>query len=330
MDTAVEAVFVPSPVVRAVPDVQYCGGGPARTPHVVAQANAEAGGVVVLRVPERPGHYRVFVRGGGSVLVDVLPEAPDAIEVRPGEPDAGACRVAVGGVVRVHNTTSRAAHVKLESLDRRDDAATALDLATLGSFRRRFGRQTLRAGLSLQVGRVALLFSDLAESTRLYAELGDAEAFRVVHDHFDVVSEAVARHGGTIVKTIGDAVMAAFPDERGAIRAGVDILHAFRGFRASDPRRARTDIKIGVHAGPCYAVTANHLLDYFGQTVNLAARLQGLAGSGELVVLEALADELRSSGVEVGEPVEVALKGVSERVRVVRARVAVATEEGGT
>src|SRR6185503_7149917 len=68
------------------------------------------------------------------------------------------------------------------------------------------------------------------------------------------------------------------------------ILHAFEDFRRADPGRERTHIKLGVYGGPCYAVTANNVLDYFGQTVKIAARLQGEARSGELVVTAELAD----------------------------------------
>ncbi len=349
MDRAVEAVFVPSPVVRTVEEVRYCGGGPARTPHVVAQANAPAGGHALLRAPARPGHYRVFVRGGSSWNVDVIPTdvpsalPPSAAPVPSRSDDDGTqgatvdmaavvlrmpsdggktARVAPRGLLRVVNPTDRAAHVKLEALEQREDAATALDLATLDGFRRRYARQTLRPGLSLRVGRVAFLFSDLSDSTRLYAELGDAEAFRVVHDHFDVLSTTIAAGGGTIVKTIGDAVMAAFPDEGAAVRAGLQCLDAFERFRAADPARARTHLKLGVHVGPCYVVTANKLLDYFGQTVNVAARLQGLAAGGELVVTEAFADTARAFGGRVGAPEDVRLKGVAEDVRVVRVRLA--------
>lgn len=323
MDRAVEAVFVPNPRVRPVPEVQYCSGGPARTPHVVAQANAGPGEVVSLGAPARPGSYRLWVRGGGGVRVEVLPpdEAPAEVEVTPTPDAAQPVRVAVGGVVRARNPHAHPAHVKLETLEVLDDAATALDVTTLGAFRRRYGRHALRPGISLKIGRVAFLFTDLADSTRLYADLGDAEAFRVVHDHFSLLQDAIVEGGGTLVKTIGDAVMAAFPDEESALRAALACLAGFERFRASDPSRARTDLKVGVHVGPCYAVTANNLLDYFGQTVNVAARLQGLAASGELVVTETLAEAARARGGVIVGVEEVTLKGVIEPVRVARVRV---------
>jgi adenylate cyclase len=318
MDRSVEAVFHPVEQVRAFERAYFCSGGAARTPHVVSQAIVPAGGVAVLVAPERPGHCRVALRGQGSSDVDVAPGGQD--ELAWPWPDGTVPVVAPGGRVVVRNLPDEARHAKLERTDGVDDAATAADLSTLAAFRRRYGRETLRPGVTLKVGRVALLFSDLADSTRLYARVGDAAAIKLVQDHFELVEACLRAHGGTIVKTIGDAVMAAFPSEVDATAAALDVLAAFGPFRASDPVRAQTDIKLGVHEGPCYAFTANGLLDYFGQTVNVAARLQGLAASGELVVDAHLAEVVRAQGGTVGVPFPAALKGVEGTPMLVRAR----------
>ena len=74
------------------------------------------------------------------------------------------------------------------------------------------------------MSRVAILFSDLTGSTALYTALGDAAAFRLVDDHFDVLRASIAAHDGTIVKTMGDAVMAAFRDPVACARAAADAL----------------------------------------------------------------------------------------------------------
>lgn len=318
MDRAVEAVFHPAPRVRAFESAYFCSGGAARTPHVVSQAIAPAGGSAVLIAPERPGHCRVALRGQATADVDVAPDGADTLEWPwPGDT---APVLAPGGRVVVQNATDEERHAKLERTDVVDDAATAADLSTLTAFRRRYGKDTLRPGVTLKVGRVALLFSDLADSTRLYARVGDAAAIKLVQDHFELVETCLRAHGGTLVKTIGDAVMAAFPSETDATAAALDVLAAFGPFRASDPVRAQTDIKLGVHEGPCYAFTANGLLDYFGQTVNVAARLQGLAASGELVVDAHLAEEARARGAAVGAPFAATLKGVEGTPLLVRVR----------
>lgn len=193
-------------------------------------------------------------------------------------------------------------------------------------FRERFSADILRPGLSMDIRRMTLFFSDLADSTRLYADIGDAAAFRVVQDHFDVLIGLIRRHRGEVVKTIGDAVMAVFADEDDGLRACAAILAAFEPFVTQTPDRARTHIKLGLYSGPCFAAEANGRLDYFGQSVNIAARLQGLAGRGECVIEARCADRLAPDpalpALSVDPPEEARLKGVRDPVRVVRLRVA--------
>jgi class 3 adenylate cyclase len=168
----------------------------------------------------------------------------------------------------------------------------------LPAFRRQFGSHVLRPGLSLKVARATILFSDLTASTALYAREGDAVAFKLVQDHFDVLGAAIEQQRGAVVKTIGDAIMAVFEDEADGVRGAVAMLRAFEAFRkgSEQARRGEVHLKLGLRAGACYVVTANKMLDYFGQSVNVAARLQSLAEPGEAVVPAALADVAEHAG----------------------------------
>jgi class 3 adenylate cyclase len=91
-----------------------------------------------------------------------------------------------------------------------------------------------------------------------------------------VLHEVVAAEGGAVVKTIGDAVMATFPAPDRALAAALRMREAMRRLNAE---RGGEDLvlKIGIHEGPCLAVTLNDRQDYFGQTVNIASRVQNLA-----------------------------------------------------
>jgi class 3 adenylate cyclase len=146
-----------------------------------------------------------------------------------------------------------------------------------------------------------------------------------VQEHFELLFRLIELHGGALVKTIGDAVMAVFAEEMEAVSAAMAILAAFEGFRREQPHGARTHVKLGLFAGPCYAVTANGVLDYFGQTVNVAARLQGQAESGELVVPEATAREALGRGLLDPKAMrgqeQVQLKGVEGGMTIARLRV---------
>jgi class 3 adenylate cyclase len=104
------------------------------------------------------------------------------------------------------------------------------------------------------------------------------------------LTQVVRNHDGGIVKTIGDAVMAAFTDPAAAMRAALEVQRNVADFnRRFAGEAGALIIKVGLHAGPSIAVTLNERLDYFGSTVNLAARLQGQSRGGDIVLSAALA-----------------------------------------
>ncbi len=324
LDRAVEATFLPASALRQPEPGPFCIGGPMRTPHVVAQTILPPNGSVTLTAPDKPGRYRVFVRGGATAALEIKEDAEARVSFRiDGDAiEPKNATVKPGAEIAVAQTSDAERHVKLERLEWASRAATAHLVSTLPEFRRQFSADLLRPGVTLRVARVALLFTDLTDSTALYHSIGDAKAFKVVQEHFDVLSAIIAEHRGTIVKTIGDAVMAAFVEERDALNAAFAMHRAFPAFRAGNEDAARTFLKVGVYAGPCYVVTANGILDYFGQTVNIAARLQGASGAGEVVIDGLFADEAEAagwlSGFSISEHFEARLKGLPNPVRVAR------------
>jgi len=163
------------------------------------------------------------------------------------------------------------------------EALTAPEVITTQAFRDLFAAATLRPGDEAGVSQVALLFSDLRGSTALYERVGDAQAFNIVREHFALLGSIIRDNDGGVVKTIGDAVMASFGDPAHAIRAALEMQK-----RIVDHDLV---LKIGVHAGPSVMVSLNDRLDYFGSTVNMAARLQGQSEGGDIVVSRAVADD---------------------------------------
>lgn len=163
-------------------------------------------------------------------------------------------------------------------LGRRREFLTAKRLLTHQTFRDLFGAETLAVDQRLRITSMAFVFTDLKASTELYERVGDLAAYDLVKAHFAVLGEVVAQESGAVVKTIGDAVMASFPTPEHGVAAVLRMREAMR--RLNDERgREDLQLKIGIHEGPCLAVTLNDRLDYFGQTVNIAARVQGLATS---------------------------------------------------
>jgi class 3 adenylate cyclase len=137
----------------------------------------------------------------------------------------------------------------------------------------------------LKITSLTFLFTDLKGSTELYERVGDLVAYDMVRAHFGVLNEAVAAEAGAVVKTIGDAVMATFPTPDRALAAALRMRESMRRLNEQSGREDLL-LKIGMHEGPCLAVTLNDRLDYFGQTVNIAARVQGLALSHAIFATE--------------------------------------------
>ncbi|HVJ91887.1 MAG TPA: DUF5939 domain-containing protein [Labilithrix sp.] len=332
LDRAVEATFVPHPSVREVPSQMFCIGGPWRTPHVVVQAVVDQGAVRTLEAPAKPGRYRLFARGGAVASLDVDGHAPAqaAAKLEGGSISPAELRVPPGGKVIVTNASDAPLHVKIEHLGYATLAATAHLVTTMSEFRRFFSKDLLKPSTPLKVTSSAILFSDLTGSTALYTKAGDAAAFRFVDDHFDVLRKVISDHGGVVVKTMGDAVMACFLEPVSCVRAATACLHAFETFRMRAPNGELTGLKLGLYAGPCYVVTANEAIDYFGQTVNCASRVQHCAESGELVfednVYARLPAEDRAK-LRVVERVETRVKGVDHPLSLVRTRLAVDVAE---
>ena len=146
-----------------------------------------------------------------------------------------------------------------------------------------FETETVVASEGLGVTRLAFVFTDLEGSTAMYDRMGDMRAFELVRMHFGLLRESVVRNSGAMVKTIGDAVMATFVDPRDALLAAIHMLAMVDQFNAAQGD-VLLRLKVGVHWGACLAVTLNDRLDYFGQTVNLAARVQSLAHANEIVI----------------------------------------------
>ena len=155
---------------------------------------------------------------------------------------------------------------------------TAKRLLSNQTFRDIYRTDTLDPDQRLKITSLTFLFTDLKGSTDLYEQVGDLVAFDLVREHFLVLTEIVAAEAGAVVKTNGDAVMATFPTPDRAVAAALRMREAMRTLNT---RRGREDLllKIGIHEGPCLAVVLNDRQDYFGQTVNIASRVQGLAAS---------------------------------------------------
>jgi class 3 adenylate cyclase len=200
-------------------------------------------------------------------------------------------------------------------LGKRRPFLTAKRLLTNQTFRDIYRTDTLDVDQGLKITSLTFLFTDLKGSTALYDRVGDIVAYDLVREHFRILHEIVVSEAGAVVKTIGDAVMATFSTPDRALAAALRMRDSMQGLKND------LLVKIGIHEGPCLAVTLNDRLDYFGQTVNIAARVQSLADSRAIFASKSVVENsqvskmLEASNFKLTEQVA-ALRGIADRMTV--------------
>ncbi len=309
LDEWIEVAFTVHPRVRRIAHHQ-----PARLPadrfffeHVLCRNVVTDDGVVyaerahasphVVRrlAPHKTLRFRMSLEPG--VLGGTI-RASYRVEGKPGAGHrlswtVGVEREKLGGVLapgplegEVRNAGRKTALVALANIRgsrqfRRDSLFTGRHLLNHASYRRLFTGNAVEGVGGLGVKDITLLFTDLKGSTELYQKVGDLKAYDLVRRHFEHLGRAVHANRGAIVKTIGDAVMASFGRPSDAARAAREMLAAIARFNAEHAEEPLA-LKVGVHRGRAIVVTQNGRLDYFGQTVNIAARVQSAARAGEI------------------------------------------------
>ena len=220
--------------------------------------------------------------------------------------------------VRVLPSVFVAADALHHLIGKRKPFLTAKRMLTNQTFRDVFKADNLNIDQRLKITSLTFLFTDLKGSTALYERVGDLAAFDLVRAHFHALLEIISSEKGAVVKTIGDAVMATFIRPEHAIVAGLRMRAAMDALNAA---RGTSDlvVKIGIHEGPCLAVMLNERQDYFGQTVNIAARVQGLATSQAIHITGPVIDAPAVAAIldrEAITPIQkqAALRGIADKI----------------
>jgi class 3 adenylate cyclase len=285
-------------------------------------------GVIIVRDPVTHATQRIQVEGEPTTerqsLTTVIAEGhrqSEPVKMRPGP-----LRLSIENHAdqRVLPSLWIVGSALKSILGRRRPFLTAKRLLSNQTFRDIYRADTLDVDQRLKITSLTFVFTDLKGSTQLYERVGDLAAFDLVRAHFRVLQEIVAAEAGAVVKTIGDAVMATFPTPDRAVAAALRMREAMRGLNAE---RGREDLllKIGIHEGPCLAVTLNDRQDYFGQTVNIASRVQHLAVSDAIFATGSVIDDAHANSVLTQKGVArvaqaAALRGIEMEVPVYELR----------
>src|SRR6266700_3744658 len=205
-------------------------------------------------------------------------------------------------------------------IGKRKPFLTAKRMLTNQTFRDVYKADNLNIDQRLKITSLTFLFTDLKGSTALYERVGDLAAFDLVRAHFRALLDIIASEKGAVVKTIGDAVMATFIRPEHALIAGLRMRAAMDKLNAE---RGTGDliVKIGIHEGPCLAVMLNERQDYFGQTVNIAARVQSLSTSQEIHITGPVIDAPAVAEIldrQAIKPIQkqAALRGIADKMLV--------------
>ncbi len=306
----VELAFFPAQSIRLIDSGEFCLFGPMSTPHIRAQIRVAAGesetlrfgedisldaGVYRFRTLEAGGEAETEWRGGAfpRVIAELAteektegPAAKPAVILRT-EPTADTTD---GDALVFRNDTPWERIFIIEELGWRRDALTAERAMTLQAFSDLFDRDILRPGDHLEVDHVSFMFADIKGSTALYESVGDAQAYALARTFFAILGAAIREQNGTLVKTIGDAVHAAFASPADALACALQIQRDVADYN-SQSGRATLTVKIGLHAGRTIGVTLNDRLDYYGTAVNKCARLSDQSHGGDVTMSDSFAND---------------------------------------
>src|SRR6266487_4271214 len=161
----------------------------------------------------------------------------------------------------------------------------------------------------LPLGVPAMSFLDLVGYTRLTEERGDQAAAELAGTLAVLVDRSSREHGGVPVKWLGDGVMVHYRDPAGAVRSALHLVEEL-------PQAGLPPAHVGVAAGPVVVQGG----DYFGRTVNLAARIAARAGAGQVLVSDSVAESASPEGVSFVELGRLRFKGIARPIRVLEAR----------
>ena len=168
--------------------------------------------------------------------------------------------------------------------------------------------------MSSEPCQIGILFADIAGSTRLYETLGDSAAHAKIETCLTLVSEAVLEAGGMVVKRIGDEIMAAFPSATATFSSAVAMQRKIEALAVPGlPQEAELCIRVGFHFGPALKESG----DFFGDTVNVAARMVSIAKGRQIITTAQCVELLEPSQLHMTRDLDqVPVRGKAEGVRV--------------
>ncbi|MBM6617044.1 adenylate/guanylate cyclase domain-containing protein [Bacillus sp. RD4P76] len=323
-DQYVELYFTVHPSIRSSYSQAYCVGGPMITPHINVQKVIKNKSKGSLKLPTDEKNMRMRILESNEIVMIQYNEEVNNENCKLIYLDTGwkSSSIEVGfqtKTLSIVNDSQKDIVVVIEEVETRTDVVTAAEVTAMQEFRDLFSSEILSPGQQVGIENVTILFSDLLGSTSMYESVGDAHAYGKVKRHFDFLTEWISKNSGSVVKTIGDAVMAVFYQPEDALKAAIDIQNYVSIF--NEEKGENITLKIGLFNGPAIVVNSNDRLDYFGRTVNIAARIQAESQGNDIVIEEQLIEREQIKTVLTERnitPFTAKLKGISCSMKLIR------------
>ena len=289
-DRNVELTFSPNISIREIVGGVFCFGGPQNTPHIRNQIRIPKKSSKNIEIPLKNGIYLIFspqLKYNTRINVENLYPKVESIEYIPINQIIETSNESLK--IFINNPNDFEILVKIEKADWLLDVVTASEVTAMQEFRFNFSSDVLRKDQDISIKSIAILFTDLKGSTIFYNKKGDTYAYKIVGDHFDILFKYISQFNGAIVKTIGDAVMAVFLNPKDAVNYSIKVHEEIEKLNINYGEDL-LQLKIGIHFGPALVVNMNDRLDYFGSTVNLAARTEGQCKGKDIVISKKIYD----------------------------------------
>lgn len=319
----VEVTFRPALGIRPMSRPIYTSVNPSSSSHVLTQLVLPASSSVQFHVPNEPGEFRLWARGGASGVLKVSTLGPQQASITVTDSIVPATvEVAMGGTLTIEHTTNQARHFKLERTEWNAQRLDGHKLTLQPLFRQLFPSEIPKPSVQLAVPSVALWQCEFASLGELCSALGDAGAFRQLQELQQAVERAVESEQGAVLYSVTSGLSVAFASAESALRAAIAAQRAVMTLRADNPFAHLLGMRLGLFAGAASLVGQDRRLDYFGQTVAICSRLTSEAHAGDILLPSSLLSLCASlPGVKAGPIFSIVGKGLSSAVAVSRLSV---------
>lgn len=274
----IDVTFTIHPKVREVREISFCAAEPFKKQHIYFQDRVKAGEKKVIQHDIESGPYRCRALGQENECLLRVGQSHNEERIQWNTSDQ-LIEEDIGSSItlEVSNNTNQDKMIVFEKITPPTYYLSPMKIFNNQLFRNQYTNEAIAAGVQLKLPSQIVLFTDVVDSTKFYKRVGDIEAFKQIKKHFKHIESQLDLYHGVQIKTIGDAVMATFPTVQDVFLASKKMCELIE----ADPD-IHFSIRLSVHKGSMIAVNYNSGVDYFGDNVNIGAKLQAISEKNEI------------------------------------------------